>query len=104
LSTDLDDIHKGLAAAGELMTGVLILGHKEGAPQYGRHHAIVQPVPPPRCIHRRSEIDCALSNMTPKAVADAPLGLLAKQCHADADVEAAAAIAAPIIIAMRNGA
>jgi hypothetical protein len=40
--------------------------------------------------------------MTPKAVADAPLGLLAKQCHADADVEAAAAIAAPIIIAMRK--
>ena len=31
--------------------------------------------------------------MTPKAVPDAPLGLLAKQCHADADVEAAAAIA-----------
>jgi hypothetical protein len=53
-------------------------------------------------MHRRSEIDCALSNMTPKAVADAPLGLLAKQCHADADVEAAAAIVAPTNIAMRK--
>jgi hypothetical protein len=33
--------------------------------------------------------------MTPKAVPAAPLGLLAIQCHADADVEAAAAIVAP---------
>jgi hypothetical protein len=40
--------------------------------------------------------------MTPKAVPDAPLGLLAKQCHADADVEAAAAIVAPTNIAARK--
>ena len=40
--------------------------------------------------------------MTPKAVPAAPLGLLAKQCHADADVEAAAAIVAPTNIAMRK--
>jgi hypothetical protein len=40
--------------------------------------------------------------MTPKAVPDAPLGLLARQCHADADVEAAAAIVAPTNIAMRK--
>jgi hypothetical protein len=53
-------------------------------------------------MHRRNEIDCALSNMTPKAVPAAPLGLLAKQCHADADVEAAAAIVAPTNIAMRK--
>jgi hypothetical protein len=53
-------------------------------------------------MHRRSEIDCALSNMTPKAVADAPLGLWAKQCHANAVVEAAAAIIAPTNIAMRK--
>ena len=53
-------------------------------------------------MHRRIEIDCALSSMTPKAVPDAPLGLLARQCHADADVEAAAAIVAPTNIAMRK--
>jgi hypothetical protein len=53
-------------------------------------------------MHRRNEIDCALSNMTPKAVPAAPLGLLAKQCHADADVEAAAAIVAPTNISMRK--
>jgi len=53
-------------------------------------------------MHRRIEIDWALSNMTPKAVPDAPLGLLARQCHADADVEAAATIVAPTNIAMRN--
>jgi hypothetical protein len=53
-------------------------------------------------MQRRNEIDCALSNMTPKAVPAAPLGLLAKQCHADADVEAAAAIVAPTNIAMRK--
>ena len=40
--------------------------------------------------------------MTPKAVPAAPLGLLARQCHADADVEAAAAIVAPTKIAMRK--
>jgi hypothetical protein len=40
--------------------------------------------------------------MTPKAVPAAPLGLLAIQCHADADVEAAAAIVAPTNIAMRK--
>jgi hypothetical protein len=40
--------------------------------------------------------------MTPKAVPDAPLGLLARQCHADADVEAAAAIVAPTNIAMKK--
>ena len=34
--------------------------------------------------------------MTPKAVPAAPFGLRARQCHADADVEAAAAIANPI--------
>ena len=53
-------------------------------------------------MHRRIEIDWALSNMTPKAVPDAPLGLLARQCHADADVEAAAAIVAPTNIATRK--
>ncbi len=53
-------------------------------------------------MHRRIEIDWALSSMTPKAVPAAPLGLRAKQCHADADVEAAAAIADPIMIAMKK--
>jgi hypothetical protein len=53
-------------------------------------------------MHRRNEIDCALSNMTPKAVPDAPLGLLARQCHADADVDIAAAIVAPTNMAMRK--
>ena len=53
-------------------------------------------------MHRRIEIDWALSSMTPKAVPAAPLGLLARQCHADADVEAAAAIVAPTNIAMRK--
>jgi hypothetical protein len=53
-------------------------------------------------MHRRSEIDWALSSMMPKAVPVAPLGLFARQCHADADVEPAAAIAAPINIAMRK--
>jgi hypothetical protein len=53
-------------------------------------------------MHRRIEIDWALSNMMPKAVPVAPLGLLARQCHADADVEAAATIVAPINIAMRK--
>jgi hypothetical protein len=51
-------------------------------------------------MHRRIEIDWALSSMTPKAVPVAPLGLLARQCHADADVEAAA-IVAPTNIAVR---
>ena len=46
-------------------------------------------------MHRRIEIDCALSSMTPKAVPDAPLGALARQWYADADVETAAAIVAP---------
>jgi len=40
--------------------------------------------------------------MMPKAVPAAPLGLLARQCHADADVEAAATIVAPTNIAMRK--
>jgi hypothetical protein len=53
-------------------------------------------------MHRRSEIDWALSSMMPKAVPDAPLGARARQCHADADVEAAAAIIAPTNIAIRN--
>ena len=53
-------------------------------------------------MHRRSEIDWARSSMTPKAVPAAPLGLLARQCHADADVEAAAAIVAPTNTAMRK--
>ena len=53
-------------------------------------------------MHRRIEIDWALSSMTPKAVPAAPLGLLARQCHADADVEAAAAIADPIMTATKN--
>src|ERR1700722_1127033 len=53
-------------------------------------------------MHRRIEIDWALSNMTPKAVPAAPLGLLARQCHADADVDTAAAIVAPTNIAMRK--
>jgi hypothetical protein len=39
-------------------------------------------------MHRRNEIDWALPSMTPKAVADTPLGLRARQCQADADVEA----------------
>jgi hypothetical protein len=51
-------------------------------------------------MHRRNEIDWALSSMTPKAVPDAPLGLLARQCHADADVEAAATIVTPTNIAI----
>jgi hypothetical protein len=46
-------------------------------------------------MQRRIEIDWALSNMTPKAVPVAPLGLWARQCHADADVDAAAATADP---------
>jgi hypothetical protein len=70
--------------------------------QYGRHHAIWQPAPPPRCMHRRIEIDWALSKITPKAVPAAPLGLLARQCHADADVDTAAAIVAPTNIATRK--
>jgi hypothetical protein len=53
-------------------------------------------------MHRRIEIDWALSSMTPKAVPAAPLGLLARQCHADADVETAAAIVAPTNIATRK--
>jgi hypothetical protein len=53
-------------------------------------------------MHRRSEIDWALSSMTPKAVPAAPFGLVARQCHAEADVETAAAIVAPINIAMRK--
>jgi hypothetical protein len=40
--------------------------------------------------------------MRPTAVPDAPLGLVAKQCHADADVEAAAAIAEPTRTATKN--
>jgi hypothetical protein len=40
--------------------------------------------------------------MTPKAVPAAPFGLLARQCHADADVDAAAAIVAPTNNVMRN--
>jgi hypothetical protein len=48
------------------------------------------------------EIDWALSNMTPKAVPVAPLGLLARQCHADADVDTAATIVAPTNIATRK--
>jgi hypothetical protein len=40
--------------------------------------------------------------MTPKAVPAAPLGLLAKQCHADADVEAAAAMIVPTNTATRK--
>jgi hypothetical protein len=53
-------------------------------------------------MHRRNEIDCALSSMTPKAVAEAPFGLRARQCHADADVDTAAAIVAPTNITMRK--
>jgi hypothetical protein len=53
-------------------------------------------------MHWRNEIDWALASMTPKAVADTPLGLRARQCQADADVEAAAAIVAPADIAMRK--
>jgi hypothetical protein len=40
--------------------------------------------------------------MRPTAVPDTPLGLRAKQCHADADVEAAAAIAEPTMTATKN--
>jgi hypothetical protein len=49
-------------------------------------------------MHRRNEIDW----MTPKAVPAASLGLLAKQCHVDADVEVAAAMIAPTNNAMRK--
>jgi hypothetical protein len=54
-----------------------------------------QPAPPPRTKERRSEIDCALSRITPKAAPVAPFGDAARQCHADADVENATAITAP---------
>jgi hypothetical protein len=53
-------------------------------------------------MHRRNEIDWALSSMTPNAVAEAPFGLRARQCHADADVDAAATIIPPTNIAMRK--
>ena len=53
-------------------------------------------------MHRRNAIDWALERKTPKAVPDAPLGARAKQCHADADVEAAAAIITPTNVAMRK--
>jgi hypothetical protein len=53
-------------------------------------------------MHRRNEIDWALSSMTPKAVAEAPFGLRARQCHADADVDTPAATVAPTNIAMRK--
>jgi hypothetical protein len=46
-------------------------------------------------MQRRSAIDCALPGITPKAAPVAPLGDVARQCHADADVEIAAAITAP---------
>jgi hypothetical protein len=62
----------------------------------------VQPAPPPRFMHRRSEIDCALPSITPKAAPVAPLGDVARQCHADADVETAAAIIAPANKAMKR--
>jgi hypothetical protein len=52
-------------------------------------------------MHRRSEIDWARSKMTPKAVPAAPFGLVARQCHAEADVEAAAAIVAPTNVAIK---
>jgi hypothetical protein len=38
----------------------------------------------------------------PKAAPVAPLGLCARQCHADADVETAATIAAPANKAMKK--
>ena len=53
-------------------------------------------------MHRRIEIDWALSSMTPKAVPDAPLGARARQWYADADVDTAAAIVAPTNIATRK--
>jgi hypothetical protein len=53
-------------------------------------------------MHRRNEIDWALPSMMPKAVPVAPLGLRAMQCHADADVDTAAAIVAPTNIATRK--
>jgi hypothetical protein len=53
-------------------------------------------------MQRRSEIDCALSRMIPKAAPVAPLGAVARQCHADADVETAAAITAPANKAMKS--
>ena len=52
--------------------------------------------------HYAPGLSWALSSMMPKAVPAAPLGLLARQCHADADVETAAAIVAPINIAIRK--
>ena len=79
---------------------ILIL-KKVGASSTAGTMRFVQPAPPPRCMHRRIEIDWALFSMTPKAVPAAPLGLLARQCHADADGEAAAAIVAPKPIARR---
>jgi hypothetical protein len=39
--------------------------------------------------------------MTPKAVPAAPFGLVARQCHAEADVEAAAAIVVPTNVAIK---
>ena len=53
-------------------------------------------------MQRRIAIDCALSSMTPKAVPDAPLGALARQWYADADVDTAAVIVAPTNIATRK--
>jgi hypothetical protein len=53
-------------------------------------------------MHRRSEIDCALPSITPKAAPVAPLGDVARQCHADADVETDAAIIAPANKAMKR--
>jgi hypothetical protein len=53
-------------------------------------------------MQRRREIDCALSRITPNAAPVAPLGDAARQCHADADVEIAAAITAPANKGMQN--
>jgi hypothetical protein len=52
-------------------------------------------------MHRRSEIDWARSKMTPKAVPAAPFGLVARQCHAEAGVDAATAIVAPTNVATK---
>jgi hypothetical protein len=52
-------------------------------------------------MHRRKEIDWARSKITPKAVPAAPFGLVARQCHAEADVETAAAIVAPTNVATK---
>jgi hypothetical protein len=53
-------------------------------------------------MHRRMAIPCALTRKTPKAAPEAPLGLLARQWNADADVDVVAAIVNPTRAATRK--